>query len=124
MGLDSIIKNNKNWDNNVNSVYINNNICKTMKQINKELEEDLKNGGKNTKNYEENLEKNNKNYKKLTEEEKKEKKKKVEERKNKKKFNNNNYLDLTCKILFSIFNYKNIFRRKDIQKIENMLIYY
>jgi len=92
MGLDSIIKNNKNWDNNVNSVYINNNICKTFKEINRELEEDLKNGGKNTKYYEQNLERHNKNFKRLTEEEKKEKKKRVEERKNKKKFDNNNYL--------------------------------
>jgi hypothetical protein len=38
MGLDSIIKNNPDWDNNINSIYINNNICKSVKQINEALE--------------------------------------------------------------------------------------
>ena len=119
MGLDNIIKNNPNWDNNINSVYINNNICKTMKEINKELEEDFKNGGKNTKYLKEQLEKNNDNYKKISEEEKKKKKKKKEEEeKNKKKFNNNNYFDLTCKILFSILNYKNILSKKVYKKLK------
>jgi hypothetical protein len=124
MGLDNIIKNNPNWDNTVNSVYIDNNICKTMKEINKALEEDFKNGGKNNKYLKEQLEKNNINYKKISKrEEEKKNKKKEEEKKNKKKFDNNKYLDLTYKIMFNILNYKNIFGRKIIQKIENMLIY-
>lgn len=119
MGLDNIIKNNPDWDNTVDSVYINNNICKTMKEINKALEEDLKNGGKNNKYLKEQLEKNNKNYKKISEEEeKKKKKKKEEEKKNKKKFDNNNYLNLTYKIIFSILNYKNFFFLKTLKKLK------
>ena len=95
-----------------------------MKEINKALEEDFKNGGKNNKYLKEQLEKNNINYKKISKkEEEKKNKKKEEEKKNKKKFDNNKYLDLTYKI-FNILNYKNIFGRKIIQKIENMLIYY
>ncbi len=123
MGVDSIIKNNNpDWDNNVNSIYINNNICRTMKDINKALEEDLKNDGKHNKYLKEQLEKNSKNYKKISEEEKKKKNKKEEEKKNKKKFNNNNnYLNLTYKFLFSIIN-KNIFTRKIFKKIEYILI--
>jgi hypothetical protein len=122
MGVDSIIKNNPDWDNNVNSIYINNNICRTMKDINKALEEDLKNDGKYNKYLKEQLEKNSNNYKKISEEEKKKKKKKKEEeKKNKKKFNNDNYLNLTYKYLFSIIN-KNSFTRKILKKIEYILI--
>ena len=120
MGLDSIIKNNPNWDNNINSVYINNNICKTMKEINKALEEDFKNEEKNNKALKENIQKNKNNYKYVDEKEKQKKKKEEEEEenKNKKKYNNN-YFNLLHKIVFSIKKCKNIFRRK----IENQLIY-
>ena len=119
MGLDNIIKNNPDWDNNVNSIYINNNICKTMKEINKALEEDFKNAEKNNKLLKEHLEKNNKNYIKISEKEKQKKKKKEETKINKNKLNNNNYFDLFYKIVFSIKKCKKNFRRK----IENMLIY-
>ncbi len=92
MGLDSIIKNNPNWDNNINSVYINNNIYKTAKQINKALEEDFKNEAKNNKALKEHIQKNNKNYIKVDENEKLKQKKRKEEEIRKKKYNNN-YFD-------------------------------
>jgi hypothetical protein len=115
MGLDTIIKNNPNWDNNIDSVYINNNICKTMEEINKALEEDFKNEEKKNKALKENIQKNKNNY---VNEKEKQKKKKEEENKNKKKYNNN-YFNLLYKIVFSIKKCKKIFRRK----IENQLIY-
>jgi hypothetical protein len=94
MGLDTIIKNNPDWDNNVNSIYINNNICKSIKEINRRLKEDFENGDKNNKYLKEHLQKSNKNFKKLTEEEEKKKmRKQQEENKSKKKFNNSNYFD-------------------------------
>ena len=93
MGLDNIIKNNPDWDNTVESVYINNNISKSIKEINRAIEEDLKSGGKNNKLLKELLEKRNPNFKRISEEEeRKRKKSKEEERKIKKKFNNN-YFD-------------------------------
>ena len=94
MGLDTIIKNNPDWDNDVNSIYINNNICKSIKEINRRLKEDFENEEKNNKYLQEKLEKSNKNFKKLTEEEEKKKmRKQQEEKKIKKKFNNSNYFD-------------------------------
>ncbi len=92
MGLDNIIKNNPNWDNTVQSVYIDNNICKSWKEINKALEEDFINGGKINKYLKEILEKNNINYKKISKrEEEKKNKRKEEERKSKRKFDNDKY---------------------------------
>ena len=89
MGLDSIIKNNPDWDNNINSIYINNNICKSMKQINEALEKDFKNEEKNNKILKDYINKHNKNYKYVDEKEKKKKiKNKEEEKKNKKYCNN------------------------------------
>ena len=73
MGLDSIIKNNPDWDNNINSIYINNNICKSMKQINEALEKDFKNEEKNNKILKDYINKHNKNYKYVDEKEKKKK---------------------------------------------------
>ena len=94
MGLDTIIINNPDWNNNVNSIYINNNICKSIKEINRRLKEDFENGDKNNKYLKEHLQKSNKNFKKLTEEEEKKKmRKQLEEKKIKKKFNNSNYFD-------------------------------
>lgn len=92
MGLDSIIKNNPDWDNNVNSIYINNNICKSIKEINRALEEDFKNAERNNEALKRHLERNNPNYRKLSEKEKKKKKREQEEKnKMRSKFNNNNY---------------------------------
>jgi hypothetical protein len=88
MGLDSIIKNNPNWDNNINSVYINNNICKTIKEINKGLKEDFENEERNNRLLKEHIQKNKNNYKYVDEKEKQKKKKKEEENRNKKKYNN------------------------------------
>ena len=94
MGLDNIIKNNPDWDNNVNSIYIDNNICKSMKEINRALEEDFKSGGRNNKLLKELLEKRNPNFKRISEEEQRKKnRRKEEERKSKRKINNDKYLD-------------------------------
>jgi hypothetical protein len=112
MGLFDIIKNNPNWNNNVDSVYINNNICKTMKEINKGLEEEFKNQEKNNKNSKKYEEKQKEREKKKKEKEEEENKNK---NKNKNKFNNN-YFNLLNKIVFSINKYKNIFRIKSIYK--------
>jgi hypothetical protein len=116
MGLDSIIKNNPNWDNNINSVYINNNIYRTMKEINKALEEDFKNEEKNNKTLKEYIQKNNKNY--IKNDYKEKQKKKEEAKKNKKKINNNNYFDLVHKIIFSIIQLKKNFRKKVFKKLK------
>ena len=93
MGVDSIIKlNNPDWDNNVNSIYIDNNICKSMKEINRALEEDFKSGGRNNKLLKELLEKRNPNFKRISEEEKRQiNRRKEEERKSKRKFHNDKY---------------------------------
>jgi len=42
MSVLEIIKNNRNWNNNVNSVCIDNGICKTAKEINEALEKKFK----------------------------------------------------------------------------------
>ena len=42
MSVLEIIKNNRNWNNNVNSVCIDNGICKTAKEINEALEKKIK----------------------------------------------------------------------------------
>lgn len=92
MGLDNIIKNDPNWDNTVNSVHIDNGICKSIKEINRALEEDFKSGGKINEYLKRELEKRNPNFKRISEEEeRKRKKRKEEERKIKSKFNNDNY---------------------------------
>jgi len=88
MGLDSIIKNNPNWDNNINSVYINNNIFRTAKEINRALEEDFKNEERNNRLLKEHIQKQNRNYIKVDEKDKLKKKKEEEERRSRKKFNN------------------------------------
>jgi hypothetical protein len=49
MGIENIIKNNPNWNNSVESVYINNNIFKTKEEINKGLEEEFKNQEENNR---------------------------------------------------------------------------
>jgi hypothetical protein len=87
MGLDSIIKNNPNWDNNINFIYINNGICRSIKEINRALKEDFINEERNNRLLKEHLQKQNRNYIKVDEKEKL-KKKKEEEKKSKKKFNN------------------------------------
>jgi len=94
MGLENIIKNsNPDWDNNVNSIYINNNICKSVKEINRALLEDLKNTAENNRRLKEHLERQNKNLQKLSEKEKKDKLKKHQEGKSTKKVYHNNYFN-------------------------------
>ncbi len=90
MGVDSIIKlNNPDWDNNVNSIYINNGISRSMKKINRAIEEDFTN-----ERLKRELEKRNPNFKKISEEEKRKiNRRKEEERKSKRKFHNDKYLD-------------------------------
>ncbi len=92
MGLDNLVKNNPDWDNTVESVYINNGISRSMKEINRALEEDLKSGGKYTERLKRELEKNNKNFKRISEEEQRKKnRRKEEERERKRKFDNDKY---------------------------------
>jgi hypothetical protein len=94
MGLDNIIKNNPDWDTNVNSIYINNNICKSMKELNRALEKDFQNAERNNEMLKRHLEKQNPNFIKLSEKEKQKKKRQEEEKKKiKSKFNNDNYFD-------------------------------
>ncbi len=90
MGVDSIIKlNNPDWDNNVNSIYINNNICRSFKEINRSLEKDFTN-----EHLKRELEKSSPNFKRISEEEKRKiNRRKEEERKSKRKFHNDKYLD-------------------------------
>jgi hypothetical protein len=89
MGVDSIIKlNNPDWDNNVNSIYINNNICRSFKEINRSLEKDFTN-----ERLKRELEKSSPNFKRISEEEKRKiKMRKEEERKSKRKFHNDKYI--------------------------------
>ena len=61
----NIIKNNPNWNNNIEYIYINNNICKTTKKLNDILRKDLENGDRNRKSVIEQFQKNNKNYQKI-----------------------------------------------------------
>lgn len=84
MGLEDIVKNNPNWDNNVNSIYINNNICKTKEQINKGLEEEFKNQEENNRRK-----KLTKAYIEKMKEKERAKKEEERERKYKGKFHNN-----------------------------------
>jgi len=87
MGLDNLVKNNPDWDNNVNSIYINNGI--SFKEINRAIKEDFTN-----ERIKRELEKSSRNFKRISEEEKiKRKKRKEEERKSKRKFHNDKYLD-------------------------------
>ena len=90
MGVDSIIKlNNPDWDNNVNSIYINNGISRSFKEINRAIEEDCKN-----ELLKREVEKRNPNFKRISEEEKiKINRGKEKERKSKRKINNYKYLD-------------------------------
>ncbi len=88
MGVDSIIKlNNPDWDNNVNSIYINNGISRSMKKINRAIEEDFTN-----ERLKRELEKRNPNFKRISEEEKRKiNRRKEEERKSKRKIDNDKY---------------------------------
>ena len=89
MGVYSIIKSNPDWDNNVNSIYIDNGISRSFKEINRSLEKDLKN-----ERLKRELEKRSTNFKRISEEEKRKiNRRKEEERKSKRKINNNKYLD-------------------------------
>ncbi len=84
MGLENIIKNNPNWDNSVESVYINNNICKTKEQINRALEEAHKELEENNRKK-----KLTKTYIEKMKEKERAKKEEERERKYKGKFYNN-----------------------------------
>ena len=84
MGLENIIKNNPNWDNSVESVYINNNICKTKEQINKSLEEEFKKQEENNRRK-----KLTKAYIEKMKEKERAKKEEERERKYNGKFHNN-----------------------------------
>ena len=84
MGLFDIIKNNPNRDNSVESVYINNNICKTKEQINKGLLEEFKNQEENNRRK-----KLTKAYIEKMKEKERTKKEEERERKYKGKFHNN-----------------------------------
>ncbi len=90
MGLDNLIKNNPDWDNTVESVYINNGISRSMKEINRALE----NGARNNELLKRELEKRNPNFKRISEEEERKKnRRKEEERERRRKFDNDKYLD-------------------------------
>jgi len=91
MGVDSIVKSNPDWDNNVNSIYINNGIRRSFKEINRSLEKDFTNERERIKRE---LEKCSPNFKRISEEEKRKiNRRKEEERKSKRKFHNDKYLD-------------------------------
>lgn len=91
MGLDNIIDDDKEYKSSLNYILINNNICKTMKEINYTLNKNIDDAQKKNKSLYEDFTKNNVNYKKAVENNKK----KVEEEKknklNKPKFSNNQY---------------------------------
>jgi hypothetical protein len=119
MGLDKIIKNNPEWDNNIDFINIKNNICKTMKEINDALDKNFKNDDKNEENnkklLKENNQKNNKNYIYIIEKNKNKEKEKEKEIKINKKFNKN-YNLIFYKILINIFKIK-------IKNIKKLKIY-
>ena len=71
MGLENIIKNDPDWNNNVNYIYINNNIHKSVEEINRALQEDFQNAAENNRRLAEHLERQNKNFKRLTKKKKK-----------------------------------------------------
>ena len=88
MGLDSIIDDDKEYKSSLNYILINNNVCKTMKEINYTLNKNIDDAQKKNKSVYEDFTKNNVNYKKAVENKKK---KEEEEKKNKPKFSNNKY---------------------------------
>jgi hypothetical protein len=91
MGLDNIINDDKEYKSSLNYILINNNVCKTMKEINYTLNKNIDDAKKKNKSIYEDFTKNNVNYKKAVENNKK----KVDEEKknklNKPKFSNNQY---------------------------------
>ena len=91
MGLDNIIDDDKEYKSTLNYILINNNVSKTMKEINYTLNKNIDDAHKSSKSLFEDFMKSNVNYKKSLEN----KKKKVEEEKkmrlNKPKFSNNDY---------------------------------
>ena len=91
MGLDSMIENDKEYKSSINYILINNNVCKSMKEINYNLNKNIDEANKKGKSIYDDFRKNNPNYLKAVENKKKKDKEEEERKKNKPKFDNNKY---------------------------------
>jgi hypothetical protein len=89
MGLDSMIEDDKEYKSSLNYILINNNVCKSMKEINYNLNKAIDDAERKGKSIYDDFRKNNINYIKAVEN----KKKKIEEEKKnpRPKFSNNKY---------------------------------
>jgi hypothetical protein len=91
MGLDSMLENDKEYKSSINYILINNNVCKSMKEINYNLNKNIDEANRKGKSIYDDIRKNNPNYLKAVENKKKKDKEEEERKKNKPKFDNNKY---------------------------------
>ena len=106
MGLDNIIKNDPEWNHNIEYIKIKNKNCKSMNEINNAIK-NLDNNNTNVKIYDKSLLKEIKEKEIKDKEKEKEKKKKY-----KNKFDNNKY-----KLLLTLFFFKN-YKIKELKKLK------
>jgi hypothetical protein len=91
MGLDSLFDNDKEYKSSLNYILVNNNVCKTMKEINYSLNKNIDDAQKKNKSLYEDIRKNNINYQKAVENKKKKEEEEKKNKSNKPKFGNNKY---------------------------------
>jgi len=116
MGLDSLFDNDNEYKSSLNYILVNNNVCKTMKEINYSLNKNIDDAQKKNKSIYEDIRKNNVNYQKAIENKKKKEEEEKKNKLNKQKFGNNKYNLLSSLPILrefsSVLSYINKYRYK------------